>query len=257
MTRFIFTPDLHYGYERRGGHKVALHDLKAWNAVLSFAADFQPEVWIHGGDMLDCGAISHHNHQKPGRTEGLRLAADAQEGIDTFIAPVEAIVGRKGQLVYLTGNHEDWLTDLVDAQPVLDGLVNLEVLLKLGSRWTVIPQGGAFNLGKLTFIHGDQLSGGEHVAKAAVIGWERSVRFGHFHTHQVYTKTSPISYKNAKTGVAVPCLCTKDPKYGEGKSNRWSQGFLYGYVGEAGTFNDYVVTIIDGKFTAHGKAYKG
>lgn len=252
--KYLFTTDLHYGYERKAGHKIPLHDKRAWNAVLKFAENFKPDIWIMGGDMLDCGVISHHNKHKPGNVEGLRLLADATEGHSTFIAPAEAIAK---ELVYIEGNHEDWLNDLIVDMPALDGIVNIEVLLKL-NKWKVIKQGGAYNLGKLTFMHGDTVKGGEHVAKAAVINFERNLRFGHHHTFQAFTKNSPLNYKNAKTGIAVPCLCTKDPKYGESAPNRWMQGFNFGFVGKGGYFNDYVPIILDGKFTApSGVTYTG
>ena len=250
MTKFIAAFDLHFGFERRNGHKVPLHDIKAWNVVLEFAKDFKHDVFIQGGDMLDCGVISRHNKQKPGNVEGLRLLADAEEGYKTFIEPIKA-----KETVYIIGNHEDWLNDLIMETPALEGIIDIRKLLKLDG-WKVIEQGGVYNLGKLTFLHGDTVKGGEHCAKAAVINYERNVRFGHHHTAQLYTKTSPIAYKNAKTGMAVPCLCTKDPKYGESKPNRWMQGFIYGFVGE-GSFNDYMVVIVDGKATINGKTYKG
>lgn len=253
QKRFIATFDLHFGYERRNGHKVPLHDQKAWNAVMKFAADFKPQVWIHGGDMLDCGVISHHNKQKPGRTEGLRLLSDAEEGRKTFIEPVEALKPEK--MVYLCGNHERWLEDLVDEQPGLEGIVNVEKLLGLG-KWEVVEQGGVFNLGKLSFVHGDTISGGEHVAKNAVVTYERNIRFGHHHTYQAYTKNTPLTYKFGKTGICVPCLCTKTPKYGGGRPNRWVQGFCFGYA-SGGSYTDFIVTIIDGQFTVNGKLYKG
>lgn len=256
MQKFIATYDLHYGFERRNGHKVPLHDIKAWGAVLDFAKDFKPDTWIHGGDMLDCGVVSHHNHGKPGATEGLKLIADAREGRELFIEPVERIV-KKGKLIYLKGNHEKWLDDLTDQIPALEGYLDLEAILKLGKRWDVIPVGGAYNLGKLTFIHGDTISGGEHVAKNAVVNYERSIRFGHFHTWQVYTKNSALEYKNGKTGVAIPCLCGKLPNYTKGRPNRWMQGFCYGYVDNKGNFNDYVPLIIDGQTVINGKVYKG
>lgn len=251
--RFVFLTDLHWGYERRGGHKVALHDVKAWKAVLAFVRDYRPHHIILGGDILDCGSISHHNKGKPGRTEGLRLLADAMECRREVIAPLES-VGAK-TLTYIEGNHENWIVDLLDEEPALDGLLNLEEILKL-SKWKVIPQGGAHNLGKLTFLHGDTVKGGENVAKAAVINYERNVRFGHHHTYQVYAKNSALDYKNGKTGIAIPCLCTKTPKYGEGAPNRWLQGFNFGTVGAGGYFNDYVAIIVDGSFTApSGKVY--
>lgn len=253
MTKFIFATDLHWGYERRNGHKYPLHDEKAWNCVLKFAQDFKPDEFILGGDTLDCASVSHHNKSKPGNVEGLRLLVDAKECAAAVIKPVEAL---KAKNTLIIGNHEDWISDLITEIPGLEGIFDLKSLLGL-DKWNVIPQGGLYNLGKLTFIHGDTLSGGEHIAKAAVINYERSIRFGHFHTAQLFTKTSPIDYKNAKTGLACPCLCSKSPKYGEGKPNKWMQGFLFGYIDFKGFYNDYLVTIIDGRCTINGKEYKG
>ena len=255
MKKFIFATDLHFGYERRGGHKVALHDQKALNVLTSFVKEFKPDVFIWGGDALDCGVISHHNNSKPGATEGLKLLADARDGRKAFIEPIEQALPN-GELVYIIGNHEDWLTDLTDKIPALEGLIDLKTLLKL-EKWNVIPQGGAYKLGKLLFVHGDTISGGEHVAKAAVTSYEKNIRFGHHHSFSAYTKTSPLDSKFSKTGVCVPCLCSRSPKYGEGKPNKWCQGFLWGYIGEGGRFNDYVTIITDGSAMINGKVYKG
>lgn len=253
MKKFIFAPDIHFGWERKNGHKVSIHDMKAVDVMMAFAKEFKPDVFILGGDTLDNNSIAHHNKGKPGRVEGFRLLIDAQDCRKAIIEPIEALGAN--ELVFITGNHERFLADMVEEIPGLEGILDIKPLLKL-DKWEVIPQGGHFNLGKLTFVHGDQLSGGEHIAKAAVIAYERNIRFGHVHTHQTYTKTSPIDYKNAKTGIAVPCLCKKDPSYGRGKPNKWVQGFNFGYVMKDGTFNDYVVTIIDGKAVINGKVYK-
>lgn len=255
MIKFIYLVDLHWGWELVNGHKKPLHDLKALNAVLKFAKDFKPDEVILGGDMLDCGVVSHHNHGKPGATEGLKLLEDITGLHNALIRPLEALGAKK--LVYIEGNHELWLKQLTEALPALEGLLDLSTLLKL-DKWKVIPQGGQYDLGKLTFLHGDTVSGGEHVAKAAVVNYERSVRFGHYHGHSTYTKNSPSEYKNAKTGMSVGCLCHKTPKYGKGKPNKWSEGFLFGFVDSKGFYNDYHVTIIDGQFVApSGKLYVG
>lgn len=253
MKKFIFATDIHFGYERKGGHKVPLHDIKAVNSMLAFAKDFKPDVFILGGDVLDCNPVAHHNKGKPGRTEGLKLLVDAQEAVKAVIEPIEAI--KPKELIFITGNHERFLADMVEEIPGLEGILDVESLLKL-QKWDIVPQGGHYNLGKLTFVHGDQLTGGEHIAKAAVIAYERNIRFGHVHTFQSFTKTSPLDYKNAKTGIAVPCLCHKTPSYGRGKPNRWVQGFNYGYILDNGNFNDYIVTILDGQCAVNGKLYK-
>jgi UDP-2,3-diacylglucosamine pyrophosphatase LpxH len=254
LKKFLFLTDLHYGFERRSGHKSPLHDPRAMAVALEFAHDFQPDTLILGGDILDCGAISHHNRNKPGRTEGLRLLADANDCRADFIEPLTENI-KASQRIFITGNHEDWLNDVTDEQPGLEGLLGIGTLLGLDG-WNILPQGGYYNLGKLTFLHGDQLSGGEHVAKAAVTSFERSVRFGHHHTYQVYTKTTPVDTKLGKTGIACPCLCTRSPKYGESKPNRWVQGVNYGYVFPDGSYHDFVSLIVNGRMLANGKVYK-
>jgi len=256
LKRFVALYDLHFGYERRNRHKYPLHDMKAFRAALAFVKDFKPDTLILGGDMLDCGAISHHNHKKPGLTEGMRIKTDAEECRTQIIEPLERALPRHAKKVYLIGNHEDWLEDVSIKQPALEGLLDLTDLLGL-QQWTVVEQGGFYNLGKLTFIHGDQLGTADHIAKKGVLEWERSVRFGHNHTFQAYTKTSALYIKLGRTGIAVPCLCTKDPKYGEGKSNRWMQGFLFGYLLPDGTYRDFVAIIVDGVAVVNGKVYRG
>lgn len=251
MEKFIALYDIHYGFERKAGHKVALHDDRAITAALKFAADFKPDHIILGGDILDCGSISHHNHGKPGAVEGFRLVADAAELRKAVIDPVESIA--KKSLTYIIGNHEDWLTDLSDTIPALEGIVGVKPLLNLGKRWNIVEQGEVHRLGKLHFIHGDQIKGGENAAKNAVTAYERNIRLGHFHTFSTYTKTAAAD-ANGHTGMVVPCLCKKSPRYVAGAPNKWMQGFLWGYVAP-GMFNDYVSVIVDGKFIALGKEY--
>jgi predicted phosphodiesterase len=253
MEKFVALFDTHFGYERRNGHKVPLHDEKAIQVALKFMADFKPDHTILGGDILDCGMISHHNHGKPGAVEGFRLLGDAKECRKVIIEPVEAAT--KKSITYIIGNHEDWLTDLVEQIPALEGIIDVRAVLNLSQRWKIIPQGESHRLGKLVFIHGDQIKGGEHCAKWATAAFEANVRFGHHHTYQTFTKTSALE-SNGHTGIAVPCLCKKNPKYGGGSPNRWMQGFLWGYVGgPENRFNDYVSIIINGTAIINGKIY--
>jgi metallophosphoesterase superfamily enzyme len=234
MQKFVALYDLHWGYERKAGHKVPLHDAKALKVALDFTKDFKPDHVILGGDILDCGSISHHNHGKPGAVEGFRLLSDAKELQKAVIQPIEAL--KPKSLTYITGNHEDWLTDLVEQIPALEGIIGVEATLGLDKKWKVVPVGGAHRLGKLVFVHGDQIKGGVHSAKYAVEAYHKNIYFGHHHTHQAYTRVSSLE-QNGHTGTAVPCLCKKNPNYGGGSPNRWMQGFLYGYINDDQTFN--------------------
>jgi hypothetical protein len=135
-------------------------------------------------------------------------------------------------------------------------VVDIKSLLKL-KKWDVVEQGGISKLGKIHFVHGDTVKGGQYPANWAVTSYERNIRFGHHHTFQMATKTTPVD-ANGHTGIAVPCLCRKGPHYGESKPNKWMQGFLWGYVnGPDGCFNDYVTVIVNGKAIVNGKTYKG
>lgn len=254
MEKFVALFDAHWGYERDGSrHKVPLHDSKAISVAMQFIADFKPDHVILGGDTLDCGSISHHRKGVAGQVEGLRLLAEAKECREAIIEPLEQAV--KGRLVYHIGNHEDWLNDLVDEVPSLEGIVDVRSLLKLKDKWEIIEQGKASKLGKLTFVHGDTVKGGQNPALWAVTAYERNIRFGHFHTFQVATKSTPVD-AHGHTGIAVPCLARKDPRYGEGAPNKWMQGFLWGYSGGQ-MFNDYVSVIVNGRAYINGKTYKG
>lgn len=254
MEKFIALFDAHVGYERDASrHKVPLHDLKSISVAMQFAQDFKPDHVVLGGDMLDCGSISHHRRGSVGQLESLRLLAEARECREILIEPLEQIKGRK---IYHVGNHENWLRSLTDELPALEGIVDIGALLKLDN-WEIIEQGKASRLGKLTFIHGDQLGGGQNPALAAVTAYERNIRFGHFHTFQMATKSTPVD-AHGHTGIAVPCLSKKGHAYGKGAPNRHMQGFLWGYInGPQGIFNDYVTVIIDGKAVINGKLYRG
>lgn len=250
MQKFAFLTDMHWGYEEG---KKPLHNLRAINAVIEFLGDFKPDVIILGGDMLDCGSMSHWNERSKRNIEGLRLLHDAEELDREVIQPLNDICPN---LTYILGNHEQWLDQFEDQHPGLDGMLRIPRLLP-NFHGKLVPQGGSVALGKLYFIHGDQLRGGEHVAKKAVETYGRNMRLGHFHTAQMYTKMTPIDVDDVKTGIAVPSLSVKGPAYGKGAPNRWSNGFLWGYVQKDGRFTDYLSILVNNRFTAMGKEYKG
>src|SRR5688500_1335032 len=112
MEKFVFLTDAHCGHERDGSrHKVPLHDQRALSVAMQFVGHVKRDRVILGGDMLECGSISHHRRGQAGNLVGLRLLAEAKELRETIIRPLEKLV--KGRLVYHIGNHEDWLSDLV------------------------------------------------------------------------------------------------------------------------------------------------
>lgn len=235
-----------------------MHDERSVNAMLAFAQDFKPHVWIEGGDQLDLGAISHHNKENQLSIEGLRIDRDAEAYRTQVLNVIEKEIDPE-TLVWMEGNHEYWLHMLLEKNPGLEGFVSFDNLLDLSyNGWQSVGQGGEVRLGKLSFVHGDRISGGaDNKAKAGVLNYHRNIRFGHFHTYQSYTMHSPVDATLTKTGISVPALTKRNPAYGRNTANKWAIGFNYGYVFEDQTYTDYTPIIINGRFATNGKVYRG
>lgn len=255
MKRFIAVFDFHYGWEVDAGKRIALHDQHAMDAVLAFASDFKPDLFYFGGDILDCGPISHHHDGFPGRTENLRLGRDMEELRTRVLLPAESTAK---ELVYQIGNHEVWLQRLFDRIPGISDTFSLVQGLGINrAPWTVKPQGAVTAIGKLYFIHGDQIRSSLYPARWAVEAYGRSIRFGHFHRAQLHTKISALDVADVHTGMAVPGMCRRDPTYGHRSPNQWMLGFLWGYVFPDGSFCDTLTCIVKHRFVAEGRVYRG
>jgi hypothetical protein len=245
--------DIHYGFERKQGKKVPLHNPRILDAVGLFIEDFKPDYIIYGGDALDCGPISHHNRGRNFSIEGLRLLEDAV-GLASYMH-MYAACAEQPKEIYIEGNHEDWLNDLIEDYPGLAGTLDLKKLL-VNETLQIVPQGEVFQLGKLVFLHGDQIRSSLYPSRWAVDAYQKSVRFGHFHTYQTFTKVSALD-GDCRTGVAVPCLCTRAPGYAKGAPNRSINGFNYGYIETSGNYYDVTPIITNHKFVAEGVEYAG
>lgn len=252
--RFVAAYDLHIGWEVSEGKKRPVHSKPAINVMMQFTTDYKPHLFLLGGDALDLASISHHNQLKRLSVENLRLEEDLKELNELVMTPVEEL--GTVDTVYLAGNHERFVQDLTDAQPGLADTLTIPKLLNLEERgWQWVPVGGHYDLGKLRFIHGDQIGGGEHVAKAAVMQHHKSIALGHHHSHQEYTAHSPVDSKDIHIGIEVPCLANRAPAYAWNKPNRWAHGFLHGAVWPDGTFSHTVSHIVNERAYINGKVY--
>lgn len=257
VKRFLNAFDIHFGFSREGGHKKPVHNPRALNALLKFTSDFKPDYFTLGGDQLDLRVISHWTKKSKLAMEGLRLRDDFHGFRREVLDPLEDMLPNAKKRVH-KGNHEDWMDEFIDQNPALEGIMDIDtnVGYTLGG-WEMYDQGKASKLGKLLVVHGDHISGGVHCAKAAVEMYEHSVRFGHFHSYQAHTKISPLDATQCKTGVLVPCLCSREASYGKGAPNRWLTGFNVGYLFPDGTFSDTVVIMVNNRFHWNGQTYAG
>ena len=258
MLRYVWNFDNHIGHEwkEEKGKRVLrpTYNAKATAAWVEFVQDFKPDIVGFGGDQLNCGPVSHWRNV--GENEMGRLQEEFEMFEDLVLGP--AVLRRKHvRRIWHMGNHCVWLEDIVNKNPGLRGLVSIERELKLNERgFEVYSQGEVSKIGKCYFAHGDVIPGGINMARTAAMRYGHSIRFGHFHTYQVYTMHTPVSSDEIKSAMCVPCLANVAPQYGQNAPNNWANGWLYGEVDErTGMFWDHVVLWVGGKARVNGREY--
>ena len=223
--------------------------------MLKFAKNFKPEVILFMGDILDMTPVCHHDFDRPRELEGQRLQEVYEKAYKDIILPVHGLGA--GEVLWVDGNHEAWAAKLANRFPGIDGLIDPYHCLglnKLGFQYH--PPGSIAKLGKLAFAHGDTITNSRlNAAKRAVERFGSSIRIWHHHTYQVFTKET-LKNLAYQSGVAVPCLCSRGPKYQQTHLNSWVKGFNYGFI-EKQDFHDYVAVIWKNKLqTGDGHVYK-
>jgi hypothetical protein len=232
-------------------------DKPTWLAILDFVKKTKPEMFIFGGDNLDCAAISHHNKNKPMYRPQGQMRKDLDGFRREMLDPLEKALPRNAKKIWLTGNHEDWLAQLIEEQPELDGLLSIPDYLRLKERgWDVKPQGGHFKHGHLKFIHGDVLTGGQAAPGKALNTYVESIVHGHFHAFASATKILPHSAKYKWQAWGMGCVGRLDASYLKKRPTGWLTGFgVTEFYGSQGRFNHIPLTVFNGGFAYGGRYY--
>jgi hypothetical protein len=261
MDKFLGLWDLHYGYDKitlpSGKSKIVpVHSVNGFHTMMEFARWYKPSVIILGGDNFDMRPVCRHDRGLPKKQEGQRLVEVYQKGWEFFLEPLLKLPGHP-EVHWFDGNHEAWSYQLANEFPGIDGMIDPYTYLELKDKGIVFhPQGDIWRFGKLGITHGDGLvrGAGLTAAKQAVTLYGSSIRLGHFHSWQVYTKPvlKDADYVN---GVVVPSMCTRAPSYSLSPVNTSVNGFLYGVVYDNGKFDDAVVLVRNGRCSVAGKEY--
>ena len=252
---------------------VAIFDLHhplvhkpTFNAIKDYLKKNRDKIagLILGGDQSDNKEISHHTSGKP----LLRPPGSYKSntiGLDKLLQELEALLPKEAEKVWIEGNHEAWVTQMVERQPELQGTVERHLLLNLEARgWEVLQLGEAKNLGKLIVVHGEGLTGignqaSVYHAKRAVESFCTSVLYGHLHTAQSYTKVLPHSVKDKWAAYSSPAACATNPQYLQNRPTAWVNGFsiveLHTPNSDRSNFNVFPVIVSDGKFSFGGVLY--
>ncbi len=221
-------------------------------------ADYRFDGYILIGDFLDFDCISSHNQNNLRAVEGKRLFADYEHAgaiLDRHQKIIRAN-NKNAEFVYIEGNHEARMTRYIDANPALEGMVEVPTALELGRRkfkwvpyWT---KGTVFKVGKATFIHG-RYTNDAH-AKKHVARYGCNIFYGHLHDIQTYS-AEMMGEGNTLVGQSLGCLCLPQ-KYMQGAPDKWQQAITIFEFFPDGTFTYSVIRIIKHRFIYAGKVYE-
>lgn len=229
------------------------HNRTLWYNILDFIKEEQPDVFILGGDNLNFDAVDHWKMEKGQKRplEGKRLLKEYNGFNQTILQELEEILPKHCRKIFLFGNHEDWVERYIDKHPEVEGMLEVRNNLPL-KEWETYEYGEAAKTGKLLWIHGEVTS--KHSASKTADIYGKNVAFGHGHTQQTFTNTTPYN-QESHMACELPCACDLNPDYVKNKSKRWVNGFGVFYLADNGNFNLYPIIAPKGHFMFNNKEY--
>lgn len=215
-----------------------------WKAFLNFASRNRIAGVVDLGDTVDNSCISRHTKGKPGLRTPSAYKLDTQGYFEEIVGPLEKAIGPKARKVRILGNHCDWEREYYEENPELTGVLDRCGELKERG-WEIVPFGTHFRYGKLTYIHGELLSGKYHAAKALEL-FGRNLLYAHFHAPQTMTKVLSSDQTQKFQATCAPIVGEINPAWMENRSSAWVNGFCVICYHGNGNFNLYSVVVSKG-----------
>lgn len=224
------------------------------NPVAELAYDFiqsiRPYCVITSGDFLNLDCVNPHLTNKLRAVENKRLLVAYDEANKVL---AEKIRPYTEKIIYIEGNHEDWIRQYIDKDPRCgEGILELSRNIKSVDEFI-----GPYNdhtknfymIGpKLKVIHGNYV--GENACKRYLATRTKSsILFSNTHRIEQASKTmddasSLYVYNNG-------ALCAINPSYLKGELANWQLGFSVVDLWSSGNFDHYQICIKrDGDYIA-------
>lgn len=250
IRRVLVLPDLH----------IPFHDLKTLSAVEKFMADYRWDDYVCLGDLMDFDQLSSFNKESLRKLESRRILKDytvANEILDRHQAIIRKN-NKKATFTLLEGNHDERIERYLDKVPNMEGMLEVPVGLRLkerGFKWVQSwSQREQFKIGKLYFAHGNYAN--QYHAAKMVNAYGVNIVYGHTHDIQNYIKTI-IGKDKHIMAQSLGWLGDEDKvDYIKGKPNNWTHAIGIAEIQPDGSFNLYVIAIINHTFSFNGKVYK-
>jgi predicted phosphodiesterase len=197
-------------------------------ALVVFEKHLGREKWDHlvlGGDILDFSYLSKYSIGNLRSVEGKRIMKDYEE-VNKHLDRWDKLAG-KAKKHFIIGNHDLRVEKYINANPNLEGLIELETCLRLKERgYNIVrnyPAGEVLKLDNILFIHGTYHN--QFHAKKHLDSYDSSIIYFHTHTFQSFCKVR-FDKKGYKIAQAVGALCDLEQEYMGKRPSAWINGFV-------------------------------
>lgn len=249
LTKVIVLPDMQVPYQNDHALRV----------VEQYMADHTWDYYINIGDFIDVDGISHFNKGNFRNKIGKELIKEYKVA-NRILDRHQEIVrknNKNAKFHLIFGNHEERVERYLDEHPDMAGFIEVPINLKLlerGFTWTRDGHmGKSIQLGKAQFTHGLKIGVSHTVAMARE--WGDNIFYGHTHDVQSYTHTTRHK-DSTRIAQSLGCLCVYDLPYVQTTPTRWQNAFAVFYFRPDGTFNHYMINIVNDEFISpEGKLY--
>lgn len=247
FERVLVLPDIH----------VPAEDKLTLRGVERYMADHKWDEIIYLGDFMTLDVISSHNKNNLRAISGQSLSKDYAAG--NVVLDRHQKIAPQAKFVLLEGNHEFRTERFINAQPQLEGLVEVPIRLDLkgrGIEW--VPswsKGKLYTKGKANYSHG-KYHGRNH-ARKHMENYGVNIFYGHTHDEELFSK---VFHGDNNTVVAhsLGCLCDYEQPYLQGSPTNWQQAFATFWFRPDGFFNYTVTKIFNHAFVSpEGVFYDG
>lgn len=257
VEKVIVTSDYHIPYM----------DNQAYDVMKQFAKDYKPNHFVINGDLLDFYSLSRFE-KNPDRKSTVKEDIELTR---TILTDLRKTLGKKTNMYFLEGNHENRLQRFLWNNPELADLDELRIdyLLQLdknkikytpvdGDYWT--HDTGHLKLGDVIIMHGDNRLNGASTSKYSGYSVKNTIMgatqmntiIGHIHRLNHFYHTTPYdTFQGLECGMLAKHTGTAN----------WQQGFVtfelqYDKNNNAKAYNFATHFIKDGELKTDNKIYK-
>lgn len=199
---------------------------------------------------MECKALCHWIECKKKLCENKRFSKECA----VANRELDFLQKHSKDVVYLEGNHENWVEQYIEKKPEVEELLEIPTKLDLKERgigW--VPQNRLYRVGKMYFIHGVYIY--KYHAQKHLTAYGCNICYGHTHTAQTHQLN--MKMQDPIMAYGLGCLCDHEPHWMRGRPANWMNQFAVMDVQEdTGRFNLNTINITRGQFIYNGRIYR-